>query len=684
LLLAGRPPWYVEGSVAFPPHKLLFSLAHICVLACLCVLGSGSAARAEAGRPACSWLLGLAHSGSTGLFDLPLADPGCPWQLRMGVLGHGFVQYNFLLTEDRNEQMSGAVQLGATLGSYFELWAQFGTRANRNQRPSADSSLSAQPTLALGRTALGLKLHSAWGRLAHVAVQPTLRVHSGPFDFGPRFPSADGGVELLGSLDLSALRLPLRLSARAGYLHDRTSSLIAGLDCMAQGSAECLSTRLVYTTAYDVGQPRVELGLGADAHFEVGAGMSLGPLLSYTLAVVTGDGDPVLRAQLAMQMPAVPVEYVDGRVAQRLSLGARLLLPWPVSIDLGVQVALSSWGYAMGPKLPQVAGYGSLAFALDMSGAASGARNRDERSPAARHAPPAESVPGIAAAPGRVRGVVRDAQTKTPLADAVVRFIGAPENALLTDEHGSYLSGPLPAGPLAVEASRGDHQTSRVAAVVRSGETVAVNLELLQAARGAPALLWVELSDELTGTPPPARATLFRAGQSRGQTEGPRPEQVVEMASQTGGLYARLPAGSWRLRIDAVGYLSREQMVVLPASAERRLSLRLSRRPQVPRARLGGGEISLAEPLAFAGDSQHPQLVPASIRLLDEVIDLLIHHPELRQVRIEAVGQGSEAQLIAVRDRLIQGGIAPERVIAVEASADPRHDRPFRIQLRVR
>jgi hypothetical protein len=648
----------------------------------------------------------MAQSGSSGLFDLPLADPGCPWQLRMGAFGAGFVQYNFLLQDDRNEQLDGGVQFSSTLGSYFELWLQVGTRANRNLRPTTEMSPSMQPTLALGQTALGLKLHSGLGRLWHFAVQPTVRVHSGPFDFGPNFSSTDVGIDMLGSLDLASVwsRFPLRLSARVGYLYDRSSTLLAALDCMAEGLVECLSTRLVYTTAYDVGQPRVQFGLGLDTHFNVGS-VAIGPTLSYSLAVVTSDGDPVLRAQLAMQTPPVAPDDVDARVAQLLTLGARLLLPgpwpWPASVDLGMRVALSSWGYAMGPRLPQVAGYGALSFALDLAGgrlsakqkgraAADAGLNREARPGSAADAPPSVLSPSVLASMGLVHGVVRDARTHTPLAGAVVRFIGVSQNPLLTDERGEYRSALLPLGPLAIEASRGDHLTARMTVAVRPGETVAANLGLERAARAALALFWVELSDEANGTPT-AIATLSRQGQGRGsiqtQGEGPALGQVVEMAPQPGGgpgvLYARLPGGSWRVRIDAAGYLSREQVVFLPAGEERRLSVRLLKRPQLPRVRLGSGEILLSESLLFTGDALHPQLQPASDRLLDEVIDLLIHHPELSQVRIETLGQGNEAQLIAVRDYLIQCGISPGRVIAVEASGESHYERSPHILFRV-
>lgn len=656
---------------------------------CIFVLLRSTEATADRAPSWCRWLIGLTQSGSAGLFDLPLADPGCPWQLRLGVFAHGFTQSNFLFIGDRNDQLNGTVALSATLGAYVETWFTVDTRTNRNQHSTNESGATIQPTLALGRTALGVKLHGALGRFGHLALLPTVRVHSGPFDFGPNFSSVDAGIDLLSSLDLGGAWpwLPLRLSARIGYLHDRSASVLSLLECMAQGGTECLATRLIYTTAYDIGQPRVILGFGADAHFRIGEKVLLGPTASYTLQVVASEGDAVLLAQLGMQAPAVSLGDVNARVAQTLSLGAKLVLPFSLSIDLGMQVALSSFGYAMGPRPAQIAGYGALSFALDLGGgAAGGVRTGDGASPlpsaAASFGTQMGSARLLSHAAGQVRGVVRDAQTQAPLADAFVRFIGVPQNALLTDEHGSYASGPLPVGPLTVEASRGDHQTARTAVVVRAGETTAANLELLTMARTAPAILWVELRDETNATPA-AIATLSRPLLGQGAGRAQAEIQSIEMSPQPHGHYARLSGGSWRLRIDAAGYLSREQIVVLSAGTERRLSLRLVRRPALPRVRLIPDEIALAEPLSFVGDALHPQLTPASLRLLDEVSDLLIHHLELRQIRIETVGAGTAAQLIAVRDYLVQAGTAPERVIAGEALTLPPHDRAARIVLRI-
>lgn len=619
----------------------------------------------------------MARGGGAGFFDLPQADPGCPWHLRTSLGLGGFVQYGYLLSDDRHQQLGGAMQIAATLGSHVETWLQVGTRSSRNQRPSTTEPPDSRPTLTLGRSALAVKLHSPFGRFLHLALQPQLRVHSGPYDFGPNLASIDGGVDALLGLDLAklpALRaLPLRLSLRLGYLHDRSSEIVSALDCMAQGASACLATRLVYSASYDVGQPRIELGLGMDLRLAIASQVFLMPALTYSLSLVTGGGDAVLRAQLMSQVPAAVVAASEDRVAQQLSFGARLLLPWLVSIDLGMQIALSSWGYIMGTKLPQVAGFGALSFAFDLAAAR---REGTASEPSNR----VSAAPAVAAvrAQGSVRGVVRDRASRVPLAGAIVRFVGVAQNALLTNARGEFESGPLPAGSLEVEASRSDHLTTRTTLVVRAGEEILTDLDLETAARALPARVILSVRDEAEQPIKTAIVSLTRAGHSLTM-------EPTAVETQPPQWFAKVSAGAWRLRIDALGYLSRELLIVLNPGEERQLNLRLLLRARPPRVALAADEILLAEPLLFVADSKPLLLTPGSARQLDEVIDLLIHHPELQQLRIEAPSSDRvEAQLIAIREYLVQGGIAPERVRASELPPDGT-SRPAspRVQLRL-
>lgn len=589
---------------------------------------------------------GLSATGGTGLFDLPIAEAGCPWRLRLSVQVAGFAQSGYLLLGDRHTQLAGTVQLAASLGHHVEAFAWLGGRDTRNQRPLSTDTQPTAPILALGQTSLGFKLHADWGTMAHAALLPYLRFHSGPDDLGPSVRGLDLGLDLLGSVELQRRfpRLPLRLHFLFGYVYDRSSQLLSSQDCMALGGAECLATRLIATAGYGVGQPRLRLGLGVDATLELARHVWLQPLLVYRINAMIGDGDPVVAALLRMQATEAPV---DDRLAQWLTLGGRLGLGLPMTLELGLQLGLQSAGYAMGQKLPAVAGYGALTWELDLTSSHPEPPSREGLSQ------PASEQQQLGA--GSVVGVVVDAQTQVPLPDAVVRFVGAHHNAVLTDERGEFRSAPLSARAVVVEASRGDHQTGRQVVLLRGSDSAQVRLLLPPIERHQLSRLQLELREE-SGPIAAATAVLSRQGQS------------VELSMQAGLLVARVPAGPWLLRADASGYLSREQLLVLPVGSEQRLTLQLSRRPKVPRVQLGTTEILLGEPIQFLPAAA--ELTSESAKLLDEVVDLLVHHAELRSLRILLAPEAgsapliAEQQAIAVRNYLVQHGVAPERAVA--------------------
>jgi hypothetical protein len=259
-----------------------------------------------------------------------------------------------------------------------------------------------------------------------------------------------------------------------------------------------------------------------------------------------------------------------------------------------------------------------------------------------------------------------------------VRFVGVAQNALLTNARGEFESGPLPAGSLEVEASRSDHLTTRTTLVVRAGEEMVAELDLETAARALPARLLLSVLDESEQPIKTAALSLTRPGHSLAM-------EPPAATAQPAQWLAKVSAGAWRLRINAAGYLSRELLLVLNPGEERLLNLRLLSRTRPPRVALAADEILLTEPLQFVVASRPLALTPASQRQLDEVIDLLIHHPELHQLRIEAPsGDNVDAQLIAIREYLVQGGIAPERVRASELVGDPSPRPPSpRIQLKL-
>ena len=79
-------------------------------------------------------------------------------------------------------------------------------------------------------------------------------------------------------------------------------------------------------------------------------------------------------------------------------------------------------------------------------------------------------TPAVTAPPeGRVRGVVRDANTKKVLAGAIIKYptMGAGLTPQITAEDGTFLSYGLRPGPVWLEISRDDYEPQKVSTDVR-------------------------------------------------------------------------------------------------------------------------------------------------------------------------------------------------------------------------
>ena len=216
----------------------------------LALVGVGSRpAMADASAtadPSC--FRGLSADGSSGLFDQPSANPGCSWRLRTGSYLGGFVENGFLLVGDRFRSMGGGVAVAATLGQHIELALQLGAQLGRIESPST----SAEPVpesslLAISQFKLQLKLHSAWGRLVHVALMPTVRLPGAGQDFSPVPLNLDAAIDALLELNLRRAlpQLPLTLPVQLGYVHDRSLRALDAQDCMGGTVADWLPIRWV-------------------------------------------------------------------------------------------------------------------------------------------------------------------------------------------------------------------------------------------------------------------------------------------------------------------------------------------------------------------------------------------------------------------------------------------------------
>lgn len=654
-------------------------------LASLVVLSAWGRAQAAAGRtdddlaartPGLAMLGPTLGGGGVGLLGMSTALSGPPWQLRAALHLFGYQQSDFLIARDRHRSFSGALQLDLTLGRHLELWLSMAGSSSQNERASAArQDPLTQRTLADLR--VGAKIHGRVTRGLALAVQPLLGVSGGGDFVGPVGDTLSGGADLLASLDLRELhpRVPLRLHLSGGYYHDRSGNLLAPPCADVKADPECAYARLVTTTSQGVRPARGRFAVGVEVPLRLASWFTLTPLAAYHLEVHTGDGDAVIREGLMARGAASP-DRINSRALQWLELGLRAHTAAHLTVDVGVLGSLSPAGFAYGAQLPQVAGYGALTWATDLwprptaqRAALPGGAATPASAQASEGAEPSYQSDARAGV-GRVRGVVRDARSGVALAGAVLRFPGRRQNPILSDERGEFEAGPFPAGRLWLEISRGEFERRRLELTVQAGQIGCVEITLTPRA-AQPAPLRIDVLDE-KGVAVPALVVAMRDEGTGREARSPGTPVNDLPPDIRGGFQRDLPAGTWRVRVDSEGFLSRELQVALSAGVVHRQAVSLRRRPQSPAVRLGPDNLVLKSSVSF--EPATAVLTGRSAAVLDEIVDLLVWHPELTRLRIEghtdSTGQGpqnqqlSEERAITVRNYLIKQGIAAERLQA--------------------
>ena len=599
----------------------------------------------------------LSPTGGIGLFGMPTALSGAPWQLRAALSVYGFQQSNFLVQGDQNSHLSGSLQLDATLGEHVEVFVVVGVSSNRNDRTGerADEPL----LLSLGDLNLGLKLHGTVGRGFALALRPVVALSSAGGTQGPSWATTSLGADALierlaGPLSergaAGAARRP-GLSARpqqraAGGGLVRAQRGRRGVRELAAGDRGGVWDPL---PAHAAG-PGGVCGVGAGPEGGAGAGRGVPP------GGRDRRGDDVIRAALQGRTSD---DLLNARVQQWLTLGARLATAANLTLDVGAELALSHFGYSMGPHLPVAAGYGVLTWTTDLAPA----RQRPARpetlaepetaAQATRPEPRAESpsMTGLAAGEGRLRGVVRDSRTGAPVAGAMIRVVGH-GSPVIAGERGEYKTMPVPAGVVRLEIAAPGYEAVRSDVGVASGQTLEVDTGLV-AKPAQQATLRIDVVDD-KGQPIAAQVSLRRehgrvdsaqrsaapSVDSAQRSAAPSVDSAQRSAAPSvdspqlidappdiaGGFLAHAAAGTWVVHVDSDGYLSREQNVTLQdGGAQQGVTIALHRRSAVPAVKLGPDYLGINGSITF--QSGTAELRASSLVLLNEIADLLLKHP---------------------------------------------------------
>jgi outer membrane protein OmpA-like peptidoglycan-associated protein len=133
-----------------------------------------------------------------------------------------------------------------------------------------------------------------------------------------------------------------------------------------------------------------------------------------------------------------------------------------------------------------------------------------------------------------------------------------------------------------------------------------------------------------------------------------------------------LPAGDYLVEAEAPGYLIRGRRLTLVEGETASFDFVLRPIPRVKTAELTRSEVTITQQLQF--EFNQAAILPNSFFILDEVVDVLIRNPQVRQVRIEGHtddvgGQEfnqtlSENRALAVVKYLIEHGVDATRLQA--------------------
>jgi outer membrane protein OmpA-like peptidoglycan-associated protein len=596
------------------------------------------------------------------------AEVGPVGQLRLGLHGEFFTGSNVFVQRvsppggDRDTRLQGALSFGITPLNYLEIFGAILASENRNHRLCGTNASGQDECVpeanrtdpdvikSFGDLILGVKL-----------AYPVATGFSAGAEIGIRMMSSITGISFSPdstSLWLSALAtydlkpalptFPLRFHLNIGYYVDNSGNL-QNYDA-AKTSAV---SRYVSKFAYGISEDRFRLALGADAPFsELTEGFSLRPVLEYHFEYLTGSKDQVIYAQEHATCGRQGASAcADNHDQDSLTLGVQAQVLHGLTLTVGLDIALHSPGYAYAPSLAPWNLLFGVGYPFSLL------------TRVVTREVPVEKIEPLPK--GLVAGKVVST-TGAPVEGAVVGVAGRAYSRVLTDTDGTFQSMPLAPGPI------------EIVIVANGFDTVSAKLDVLAGQTA-------NVAFALTPHVPAARA-VGHIGDSSGKGvaaalkfAGP---QIAEGRSDESGAFAvPILPGQYVVRVDADQYLSKVIRLTVAEGQENAMKVTLRARPALAGVTLKDGKFKLSQPVSFTSGGKQPsaELAAGAFQLLDEVVDVLVNHPEIRQVRVEAhwdsglpaakAKELTDAQARAVTQYLVEQGVGQERVEAVGMGA---------------
>lgn len=667
-------------------------------------------------------------SGAIGLLHVATAEAGSDQTFRFGLIGEYFAANGFLRPlNNPNHPMTpvdprtmmpvgdDAGHIGATLTlsyspiRYVDVFASLRSYANRNntERPSLFQ--------VLGDGNLGVKGIYPVFRGLNLGLSAAVYLLNRTGDIGLGLSSTSADFRLLGTFDVQQLAstVPLRFHLNLGYYLDNSAQLVQDVEnarrMRAQGYDPVVCSRPPTTDPTDprnrnpachVEISRVErfaLGInradrfniqvGADARFRIQDAVEFQPFLEWNVGV------PVVRTgYICYDASTSPATGVPGDDDKCLAgAGVNAFAASPSYFTLGTRANVVPVRGLSGLLAFDIATGGSGLFVRELAPTPPwmfyfGAAFAHDFTPRLRRVEvPREvvrEVPrDVSPMRGAIVGTVTDAESRQPIANAIIEFVGHPDFGLFaTDAQGRYRTREVPPGDyeLRVRAPDFHENTCRGAVPSPPGQ-----------ARVAPdttvdcALRPVARLGNVTGRVVNAQNNQPVAGVTvtltpgagitvpQGQT-APTP-QNVQTGSDGSFQFQNVLAGQWTLTVSQ----GPQTRAAPPRTVDVRARETATVDVQVAPVDLRGitvtrTGIQVRESIHFQTDSA--EILPDSHTLLERIADVINRHPEIQCLEIQGHtdNQGTPAHNMtlsqqraeAVRTALINLGVSASRLTA--------------------
>lgn len=373
-------------------------------------------------------------------------------------------------------------------------------------------------------------------------------------------------------------------------------------------------------------------GLGVEARWRLGT-IGLRPFVEYTADVALGAPGPVpMRVIPGVRVLPWRGLYVDGLVEVGVSRptarGVAPVAPWQVMLALGYQTGVDD-----APARREVV--------------------EVERVVEKERVVQAKSTRGT------VKGLVIDAATKQPIADAIISMKG--RSRLLSEADGTFQLLDVEPGPLVLTVTRQGYATRDVAGTLAAAGTVELNPALSQLPPEPPAPMTIR-GTVFSEDDKPVVATVAAPGASLSKKTGAAGEYEFTMAS-----------GEQSLEVAAAGFMTQGKRVVGRPGEALVIDFVLKPVPKQTLVVLRKEKIEIKKQVHFATGSD--VILPDSAPLLDQIAALILENDRLKKIRVEGHtdDQGDDAFNLNLSDRraksvmraLLERGVPPERLGAV-------------------